>query len=522
MHIGRRIMTSMNAARRAFTQAWSEKSLSTLPLIGVNSLTEWNTFSARLFRYTDAFHYFGNTTYTNVQKYFTGKRVDQKLYRFMLPIYNPVQRSVEAYVAKVFGGMLDTETLTTGAIPIVTSNPAVIDALRQLWAWSDWGRQKAVMTRLCAICGDVGLKVVDDRQRGKVRMEVLHPGLFEDVQFDGVGNVKRVVISFNKVDERGTEFLYTEIIDKEQFATFRDGKPFAFFMDASGNPVETWANEYGFVPVVIGKFRDIGEHWGANVLYGTWRKVDILNDIASLLNREIRKNVVQVYAVTGASKKDDLVLTGTEENIPFLELPKDATINPLAHSLDINATRSVIEDHLKELERDMPELSLHRIRESGGNLTAPGVRSAYSDAISRVQEVRGNLDATLVRAQMMAMSVGALGGYENFNFAPNAFVDGDLEHHIKGRAVIEDELTQLERVQALIQMQAPAEVVLKEMGGFSAEEIETVGASITQLQQQQALLGAQSSIVNQQSSNADALALLGRGARTRNGGNGNS
>jgi hypothetical protein len=499
--------------------AWRGESLAANPLGNTSTRYEWNTYEGRLFRYTDAWHYYSNTVYGKLQKYFTAKRLDQRLYKYIIPIYNPTFRLAETYVSKLYGGVLDMENLTNGAIPIVTANEAVKVGLRQVWKSSNWGTKKSLYSRYAAILGDVMLKIHDDPLRQKVSIEVLHPGIFQDVTFDSAHNVKAYTIVYTDVDDKGKEYEYKETAIKDGdaviFETFKNNEPFGFYADASGNAVSQWSNNYGFVPVVAAQFMDIGEQWGASAIYSAWSKIDTLNDLASLLNRGIRKEVVRPLKATGlGAEVADIAVLGDPEDIPIMKLPAGATLDPIPSSLDVAATQGVINELLTELERDLPELTLPKIRESG-NLTAPGVQAAYSDAISRFEEARGNLDSAMVRANQMALSIGAMQRYPGYEgIGPNAYANGDLEHQIGERPVITDALTKFEELQALGQVNTAgpvAKLLLKKLG-YSDADAEFYAVKVAEANAQ-ALAQQQQGAVGGQGALSDMLGVLGRTRR---------
>ena len=224
--------------------------------------------------------------------------------------------------------------------------------------------------------------------------------------------------------------------------------------------------------------------WGANSFHGQMGKIDELNDAASLLNDQVRKAVNVMWYFAGVAKRTEIdasqdqnttastldQLKHAKDKLPAVYGPKESQPYPLIAPVDITAAGVNIDRMLLELERDMPELALHRVRE-GGNLTAPGVRSGYSDAIDRFVEAQGNYDDGIIRAQKMGVSIGGLRGYEGFqSFNLDSFDKGDLEHFIKDRPVIEDELSKIERINALQAAGASIDLIMQEMD-FDEETI---------------------------------------------------
>jgi hypothetical protein len=424
----------------------------------------WDTYEARLTRYYTAEHYLNNSIYEAFNTLSTQLKMHHRLYKNIRGIYNPVARQNELLVAFIYGGALDLETMTGGALPIKTDNPALLDALRKLLIWSRFGEQKSLYVRWGAALGDVALKVIDDRAAEKVRLEVLHPGKIREAELDEVGNVTSCVIEYERDDEldyaalkagryafakqqrQRKSYVYTEVITKEYFATFRDGEPYAYF-----DGLTEWENEYGFVPLVLAHHQQLGLTWGGNAWRLAQRKIDEVNDQASLLNDQIRKIIIPLLQARGIANAGQLSTSSEgRDGLNILYLPdKDTSLEAITTSLDIAGASSNVVDMLREIERDMPELALQRIREQG-QLTAPGVRSGYSDALGRIEEACGNYDHALIRAMQMAVSMGGQRNYRGFEpFSLNSYDAGDLDMVIRSRPIIPDSLSLSEQLSAL-------------------------------------------------------------------------
>jgi hypothetical protein len=112
-----------------------------------------------------------------------------------------------------------------------------------------------------------------------------------------------------------------------------------------------------------------------------------------------------------------------------------ASMESLIPNINYAAALDILNAMLNELEADLPELAFYRLRDSESFRVAQGraVRLLLSDAVSRILEARGNAEAGLVRANQMALTIGAdvglfgdIGTYEN----------GDYDHHFTDRPVI--------------------------------------------------------------------------------------
>lgn len=475
----------------------------------------WDEYAARLFRYWHYQTYLDNTVYSQLTGYAALYRDRNKLYQSIRPVYNPVARQNNLIVSNVYQGAIDTQTITDGALPVKTDNPAVLDALRQVIRWSKLGEALSLYVKYAALYGDCGIKVIDDRASRKVRVELVHPSKIRDVERDAVGNVKSAIIEYARTDDAnldavspsrfgvnavqpGLSYTYTEKITSDtrqvggsqpgMFQTFRDGEPYAYYTDANGTPISEWQNDYGFVPLVIAHYSNSGMKWGTNSFYASVRKIDEINDAASLINDQVRKSVNPMWYFSGVAQADELKPSSTaRDKIPAIYGPEGSQPHAMIMNLPIADALANLQNMLNELERDMPELSLQRIRE-GGSLTAPGVRSAYSDAIGNIQNARKALDPALVAALQMAISIGGYNGYDGFeSFSLDSYARGDLDFDIRERPVINDSLSKQERIIALQGISAqPSEIqrlMLRELD-YPERDIDAVIAETETIAQQ--------------------------------------
>jgi len=460
----------MNTARGAYLGArtgWNEGALVPSQSYG------WDEYAARLMRYQLNESYYNNIVYTQIAAYVEIFKAQRKLYRHIRGIYNPVSRYVDLYPAKVYGGQLDTEDGSAGAIPLLTNNAALKQAIIQIWNWSGWDVEKTTYVQGGTQLGDVFLKTVDDKASQRVRMEVLHPSRVRYAEFDQANNIKLIVIEYDRVDEvTGVSYSYCEIIDQEKFYTYRNGEPYAYVDDGDGNRLSEWDNEYGFVPVVLAPFkRNMGVRYGATGFHTTTRKIDELNDAAAILNDSIRKAVNFALIAKGMKKGDVTFGVLEKDQTPIIYIPgeagKDQSLVPLVVPVNVADGIANLAKMIDEIKEDMPELKLASMSE--GAESGVAVKLRYSDAIDKIIMAQGTFDAALVRAQQMAVTVAAVNHYPGFeDFDINSYERGDLAHAIAPRPVVDDTLSKQEKLTALPQASSqPPEVartMFEEMG----------------------------------------------------------
>jgi hypothetical protein len=477
MGIGGRIMSTLTTGFRAGLQTWQGYTTTPLTPYDNNGRELWDDYNARMYRYYVFRHYYDNTVYTAQNRHAERMKEQNKWYKFIRGVHNPIKRYVETYVSFVYSGSLDYNNPGSGAIP-VSAEDNVTDAIVRLWRDSQWQDKKSLYVRNGALLGDMAIKLVDDRQRGNVRMEVLQPHKIRHAKLDALGNVQEIIIEYERLEDKqdvsSRTYTYTEHITPEQFSTYKDGELYAYYNDAAGMPVAQWANEYGFVPVSLGKFSDEGFTFGVPGYAGTsLYKINEINDVASLLNDNIRKSVNTIWVASGADKGTTLDASKNDrDKSPILYMPQQATLTPLVFPLDIAQTSARIQDMLTELQADMPELALATIRDNSSRMTQPGVNTGWADGEARIIEARGMFDGALVRAQMMAMAMGGFNNYTGYEaFSLDDYINGNLQHSIKPRPVIDDTLGKSEVLNALLQGGVTLPTLMK-YAGFSDGEIE--------------------------------------------------
>ncbi len=433
----------------------------------------WDNYENRLFRYQHYHHYFHNVAYRDLLvRYAASQREKQKLYRHIRSIYNPVGRVVKLYKSQVYGGVIDYQNASDGAIPIVADENTK-QAILQLWRWSDMQAQKNVLIHDGTLNGDAFIKVVDDPIQARVRLQVMEPSWVMDMVKDPAGNITEILIAYLQRDEHDKEYVYGEYISRTEFVTFRDGVEYAYQTSMSGELVSRWANKYGFVPVVHIPHYDIGNVYGATPFEDTLSKIDEINDYASNLNDNTRKTVTATWAFSGvASKKDISESDPGRDSVKALYLPDGATASALVAPLDITGALAVLVEMLDELDEDMPELTLSKLSSLGTLPSGTALQTMFQSGAKRIQEAQGNYNAGLIRAQQQALVIGGRNRYKNFEGLGNLELD-DPQHSIKLTPIFPDELSKKERIDTLLAGEFPPELILDEMG-YSEEEIKEI------------------------------------------------
>ena len=416
---------------------------------------DFSDFDARRMRYEMMWALYENSIYRDVHKWAVAYKAEYGLYKFIRTIYNPAYRIGEFWKSHLFGGQLDPDAGDGGkiisAIPITTKNEQLRPALAELWRSSNWQLQKDIMALWGSTLGDAVIKIIDDPEKEKVSLRVVHPGTLRSVTLDPWGNVKGYIIEEVRYSEKGNKKAqtYREVATRDGdavvYKTFLDDKPFS---DIEGEPAE-WAEPYGFIPMVKVQHNNVGLDWGWSELFPDLGKFREADDLASKLSDQIRKMVSAPWLFSGVDDpKKNITVPGTprtsttgatvqtgREEVPALYAGLGAQATPLIANFSISETSSYIESILKDIEKDYPELAVS-LQNVQGDISGRALRINQQPVVEKVLQRRANYDDAIVRAQQMAVAIGGHRGYKGYEgFNLDSYKSGALDHKIGARPV---------------------------------------------------------------------------------------
>jgi len=415
----------------------------------------------------------------------------------MRNIYSPAYRIGEFYKTHLWGGRLNLEDPTQGALPIIAENENILPAISSLWRATNMPVLKDVITLRGSIEGDVFLRVSDDPSKGQVYMERVPAGHVVELSADSMGNVKGYAIEAARLYE-GREVTYREEVSRNGeyvvYRTFKDNEPYGWY----GQP-EMWELPYGFVPMVHIQHNDVGLDFGWSEIHPMRTKVQEIDEQASLLSDYLRKYSDPVWFISGKRQSnvtiDDGDDEGTDEDKPgrnrlrlISGFDKDTRVQPLVTDMRVKDTLEHISHMQEELERDYPELQTDIW--ATGATSGRALRIARQRVSSKAAQRRVNYDDGLVRAQMMALSIGGWRGYEGFaGFGLDSYAKGDEWHQIADRSVFpkepldqaEIDKAEWEAIKVAVDAGASLRGVLLQ-GGWAAEDIDLLIAETDRVQ----------------------------------------
>lgn len=413
---------------------------------------DFDNFEGRLNRYQLLWSFYENTSYDDTHKWVRAYKKQLGLYRYNRNVFTPANRLGNFHQTHIWGGALDMEAGNgdeiPSALPIITDEEAIREPLANIWKWSNWQRNKNLVTLQGAVMGDSFIRVVDNPIVEKVYFEIIHPKIVKDITKDDFGNVKGYILEEERDDPRDStrKVTYTEIAKRDEsnnvmFTTLLDNSPYAW------NGIEPqWIVDYGFIPFVHNPHIDVGNVYGWSEIHAGRSKFQEVDDLASQLSDYIRKEVQGLWLLSGVAKpkttekleqgasSSDRPQPGREEK-QFLYGNTDAGAISLIADLDISAVVEYITTITEDIERDYPELMLDDSEENSAE-SGTARRIRQQPAASKIMARRAGYDGMLVAANNMALSIGAMRGYEGFkSLSSDGFERGDFEHSIGKRDV---------------------------------------------------------------------------------------
>lgn len=469
-------------------------------LYGARPQTQWvrgqadTSTPADLYRTLRAY-YLNNGLYDKLAEMLRNEGIWREALK---PFRNPAYRCVEFYPSHLWPGALPA------ALTIQTENAAIVEPIEQIWKWSNWAGNKQLAARHLAMFGDLFIKTASTDNRQRVYLQIIEPEYVTDFDADERGFLQwvRIDVPQSRRLRNGTSewYWHTEVWDApgDSFRVWEQRQSPQTPTEMLGDPVRTSTlSEFGidFVPIVHAKFSDIGDQRGMSALVPALDKIDEANRQATRLSQMLFRHNKTTWALeansvdasgrplpaphipgmseTNDPNEDPSVLTMADES--FVRLPGQSKLVPLVPNLNYDAALSVLQDHMRELEQDMPELVAYRLGQER-DLSGRAVRLLLGPAIKRLEEARGNAESALVRAHEMALTLGVELGL--FRELGGDFDSGAFEHAFETRDVLpsddqEKSLTSQANATATksyVEAGMPIELAVRETLGWTEEE----------------------------------------------------
>ena len=365
----------------------------------------------------------------------------------------------------------------------MADNDKIIAPIQLAHKWSNWASQKQLAVRWCAEYGDWFAKACTNRKivempnaNGQpitqnavtrvyiqnIRPEYVPLGGFRE---DERGNIIHMRIEIPKVKWNGSQllrYLHCEVWDKEDGTYKRYELPDTEVAHdlRRTTPAETIPlADFGidFVPFVHAKFQDIGEDTGNQKGRGVGcfvhalDKIDEVNRKATRLAQLMYRYNKATWAITGigndpdgrplpavsldgeASDGSGGVAVDVADDGDYKTFPGNSTMTSLVPSVDYGSYLDAVDQDMKEIEQDLPELKYFRVDTNAPSGKA--IRLLLGDAIDRAIEMRGNMETALSRLDEMLLTMGQNANLPGFG-SLGSFDAGDFAHTFAERDVI--------------------------------------------------------------------------------------
>lgn len=418
---------------------------------------DFEDYNARLLRYSILFGFYENTVYDNLRTWSIAYKTNYSLYRYIRNIYNPANRLTEFWRTVIWGGALDMEAGEQGAIPIRNASSQLRNAIATLWKSTNMGMQKDLITLYGASMGDVGVKVVDDPEKQRTYLKVIHPSEIRDVIMDHRGHCQGYVLEKEVIDAQGREVPFVEVCERigDQDVRYR--------LYEDGRLIDTWSAAYGFVPFTMIRHNFVGATYGWSEMQPHRSKIHEVDEQASKLHDYVRKAIDPMWLFNFKEPKNSPTAKGIGEDatssnpqpgreevtslyVPDFRAKAQALVTD---SIDLDQVGNRVKDMIAELERDLPELQMD-IWSAGGYTTGKALKTARQRVEKKVITRRPMYDDPLVNLHGMAIAIGGERGYPGYEgFDLGSYERGELEHLIPtDRAVFDtDALEAVDRKQ---------------------------------------------------------------------------
>ncbi len=226
---------------------------------------------------------------------------------------------------------------------------------------------------------------------------------------------------------------------------------------------EEYSKEYKYfteVPVIHIKHLDIGESQGLHTWHSIGAQVDAVNELASYLWLIMQRYGEPTMIASGPTKPDKLVrrdgniiYTGMQGDLKILEYQGNILPQIITFS-------GIVTDYI---QNGLPELSLNKIRDMGGNISGYAVSMHLADMVAKIDELRGNYADGIEYANSLALKA---------RLKSNAPIEEFQNDIIFEPILPEDELSKWTINQKRLELQIESRQSVMREQGLTEDEIE--------------------------------------------------
>jgi hypothetical protein len=339
-------------------------------------------------------------------------------------LYNPVAQVVDLYLS-VFAGAFGDEIRVE---PTGAAQPALVDAINQVWEWSNLTIQKQRLCRLAATHGLCGLRIVarddPDPARRRVYIKPEHPKVIRDMHQDDRGNIEAIELEYDLtvgLAEEAETITVRERLERDRIQTWRvengqatafdlmqfqaDGMPGDKVSSYDGGPGADYPNALGVVPYVA-LYHELGDdEWGRNAFAKARAPIERVNGLICHTDIKVHQHVRATWLIAAAGAApaefvfDDMkvvyVNTAQSNSTPMAQA--------MVANLDLQGAIAQAKLQLDLIEDMLPELKATAGKFLSGQ-SGETIAELRKPAEEKVGLARANYEDALLRAQKIAVS----------------------------------------------------------------------------------------------------------------------
>lgn len=430
--------------------------------------------------------------------------------------WNPVPATAAFYMANTLGRGLDIAADEASA-----TNAELVRAIKRIWDWSNFDVLAGEMVETAAVLGRVFVKVAERQEDGgegdsagrttSVYLQNLPPESVRRWEADERGFLTSIRIDTPRLRSifSGEERRHTlvEVWRKEWPAGPLAGQGGVAFYevmsgraadDTLGEPVRAQTFDdlgYDFIPVV---WADVPTYWWQMIdqvdRYNQMAmKIDRLNrPLGVVLGRHMDRDGRPMPAPRVATEDVETTYQEAADGaVAWLLVPGNSEFDWAEAPIDMATARAQMLGVREGVEAALPEYRVATL--DATQIAAETLQLLLSQAGQRVLEQRKILERALVRAQMMAVSIGQAAMLPGFDAADvGSWEEGTIEHTFVERDVFEIPTAMKATIlKELVAAGVPVKLAMKRAGFSPAEIAEYDAAAAEESLRRQTTLAAQ-------------------------------
>lgn len=198
-----------------------------------------------------------------------------KLYAGIKLFYNLVSRAVD----------MDTHLIPNKFTLVEDTPDKALNQVEQIREWSNWNAEEFLYVHYGALYGDTYLKIIDSKE--KVMVKPVDP------RFVWLEDDYGLIVYKDKFGDEIAEY-YTA----DKITLYKNSKV-----------TSSYRNLQGRIPLIHVQHKDVGGDYGSNTFHNILPQLNVINEITSILEDAVIRNVNPILVIAGAvpTRSEELV-----------------------------------------------------------------------------------------------------------------------------------------------------------------------------------------------------------------------